>query len=332
MVRRLGWLRTSPKTPEATNFAVSYTRLPAAIQTGPMDLLSKAVTDENPDRPHGPTWEEYQGWLQPRFESLLDSNPDELQMQKFFESHPCLLPGATDSIGQGGHHSPSFGAVIRQPPLEGLGPKRVPDFMWVRLDTAAIRPICIEIESPGKSWFNKDRTPTAELTQAIDQITEWKVWFDSPENRLIFGKRYASHYTHRTIVPQFVLIFGRNSEFTAGRSKHVSPSYLRLKRDHMQRRDEHFFTYDQLKAEREAEIYATITNKVYEWRLDRIPPTFRTGAHITELSGVVSDPSEAIANADLLSEKRKTYLEERWRYWRSVALDPNPHMYSLGWE
>ncbi|BCM66486.1 MULTISPECIES: Shedu anti-phage system protein SduA domain-containing protein [Streptomyces] len=297
-----------------------------------MDLISEAVTDENPDRPQAPTWEEYQSWLQPKWKSLLESDPNERQMQSFLESHPCLLPGATDSIGQGGHHSASFSAVIRQPPLEGLGPKRVPDFMWVRRDTAAIRPICIEIESPGKTWFNKDRTPTAELTQAIDQITDWKVWFDSPENRLIFGRRYAPNNSYRPIVPQFVLIFGRNSEFTVGRSKHVDPGYLRLKRDHMQRRDEHFFTYDQLKAEREAEIYATITHRVYEWSIDHIPPTFCTGAHITELSEVVSDPTEAIAKADLISEQRKAYLEERWKYWRSVALDPNPHVYTLGRE
>jgi hypothetical protein len=117
-----------------------------------------------------------------------------------------------------------------------------------------------------------------------------------------------------------------------GHSKHVDPGYMRLKRDHMQRKDEHFFTYDQLKAEREAENYATITNKVYEWSIDRIPPTFCTGSHITELSGVVSDPSEAIAKTELLSEQRKKYLEERWKYWRSVALDPNPHMFTLGRE
>ncbi|MFF4573672.1 Shedu anti-phage system protein SduA domain-containing protein [Streptomyces sp. NPDC001410] len=253
-------------------------------------------------------------------------------MQTFLESHPCLLPGATDSIGHGGHHGASFSAVIRQPPLEGLGPKRIPDFMWVRRDTGAIRPICIEIESPGKSWFNKDRTPTAELTQAIDQITEWKVWFDSPENRLIFGKRYAPQFSHRPIVPQFVLVFGRNSEFAAGHSKHVNPDYMRRKRDHMPRKDEHFFTYDQLRAEREAEIYATITNRVYEWSLDSIPPTFCTGAHITELSAVVSDPSQAISSADLLGPERKTYLAERWNYWRSVALSPQTHVYTLGRE
>ncbi|MEU3856072.1 Shedu anti-phage system protein SduA domain-containing protein [Streptomyces sp. NPDC028722] len=297
-----------------------------------MDLLRHAVTDENPDRPLAPTWDEYRDWLLPKWNTLLDSNPDERQMQEFLESHPCLLPGATDSVGHGGHHGASFSSVIRQPPLQGLGPKRVPDFMWVRRDTGAIRPICIEIESPGKSWFNKNRTPTAELTQAIDQLTEWKIWFNSPENRLIFAKTYAPSYSHRPIEPQFVLVFGRNAEFKVGSSKHDDPDYMRLKRDHMLRRDEHFFTYDQLRPEREAEDYATITNSVYEWFLNSIPPTFGTGAHITELSRIVSDPSEAITKTALASPARKAYLLERWKYWRSVALAPESYAYGLGRE
>lgn len=297
-----------------------------------MNLFPRAVTDENRDRPHPLDWDEYRDGLLPKWKMLLQSHPAERQVQEFLESHPCLLPGATDSIGPGGHHGASFSAVIRQPPLQGLGPKRVPDFMWVRRDTGAIRPICIEIESPGKSWFNKDRTPTADLTQAIDQITEWKVWFNSPENRLIFAKTYAPSYSHRPVEPQYVLVFGRNSEFSTGPSKHDDPDYVRLKRDHMLRRDEHFFTYDQLRPAQEAEDYATITNSTYDWSLNSIPPTFSTGSHITELSRIVSDPSQAITQAELTSPERKAYLLERWRYWRSVALAPEPHAYSLGRE
>ncbi|MFF3089718.1 Shedu anti-phage system protein SduA domain-containing protein [Streptomyces nojiriensis] len=254
-------------------------------------------------------------------------------MQEFLELHPCFLPGATENIGRGGHHGPSFNAVIRQPPLQGLGPTRVPDFMWVRRDTGAIRPICIEIESPSKSWFNKaTRTPTAELTQAIDQLTEWKVWFNSPENRLIFGKTYAPQYADRPIEPQFVLIFGRNSEFRAGSSKHDNPNYMRLKRDHMPRRDEHFFTYDQLRPESDGADYATITRTVNGWDLHSIPPTFSTGSHIRELSGVVSDPSKAVSRTDLIGSDRRAYLLERWSYWRAVEFSPESHMYSLGRE
>ncbi|MFC8463831.1 Shedu anti-phage system protein SduA domain-containing protein [Streptomyces sp. NPDC057250] len=295
--------------------------------------IPQAITDESPDRPQAPTWTEYQEYLGPQWGDLLNSNPNEREMQEFLELHPCFLPGAIDGIGKGGHHGPAFSAVIRQPPLQGLGPTRVPDFMWVRRDTGAIRPICIEIESPSKSWFNKgSRTPTAELTQAIDQLTEWKVWFSSPENRLIFGKTYAPNYADRPIDPQFVLIFGRNSEFRPGSSKHDDPQYMRLKRDHMARASEHFFTYDQLKPERGGADYATATKNVTGWALHSVPPTFSTGAHIMDLTGAVSDPSKAVHRAGLIGPERQAYLLDRWRYWRSVTLSPQSHMYSLGRE
>jgi hypothetical protein len=298
-----------------------------------MSPFREAVTDNNPDRPQAPSWEEYEAWLMPQWRRLLTSNPNENDVQNFLELHPCLIPGATNNIGPGGHHLPSFCSVIRQPPLQGLGPKRVPDFMWVRQDTGAIRPICIEIESPGKSWFSKaSRTPTAELTQAIDQLTEWKVWFNSPENRLIFAKTYAPDHLHRPVEPQFVLIFGRNEEFRVGSSKHDNPSYMRLKRDHMPRKNEHFLTYDQLKPEREAEDYATLTLTAYEWQLHSIPPTFSTGSHIMEISGVAADPSRAISQTDLISAERKAYLLDRWNYWRKVKLSQESYFVSLGRE
>ncbi|MCX5608241.1 DUF4263 domain-containing protein [Streptomyces sp. NBC_00047] len=290
----------------------------------------RAVPDVDPDRPQPLSWDEYQTFLSPRWEALLASNPNERKVQEFLELHPCFLPGATASVGRGGHHGPSFEAVIRQPPLQGLGPTRVPDFMWVRRDTGAICPICIEIESPSKSWFNKgSRTPTAELTQAIDQLTEWKVWFNSPENRLIFGKTYAPQYADRPIEPQFVLIFGRDSEFRASSSKHENPDYMRLKRDHMSRSNEHFFTYDQLRPSREGADYATITRTAVGWTLHSIPPTFSTGARMRELSGVVGDPSAAVSRTDLIGSDRRAYLLERWRYWRAIEHSPQNHVLSF---
>ncbi|MEU7646887.1 Shedu anti-phage system protein SduA domain-containing protein [Streptomyces huasconensis] len=254
-------------------------------------------------------------------------------MQEFLELHPCFLPGATDNIGPGGHHGPSFSAVIRQPPLKGLGPTRVPDFMWVRRDTGAIRPICIEIESPRKMWFNKgSRTPTAELTQAIDQLTEWKVWFSSPENQLIFAKTYAPRYSHRPVEPQFVLVYGRDSEFRAAASPHANSDYMRQKRDHMPRDREHYYTYDQLAPEREAVDYATLTCQVGAWSLHSVPPTFSTGYHIADMGEVISDPSEGLSRADLMSPERRAYIVERWAYWCEIAFSRHDYFITVGRE
>jgi hypothetical protein len=205
--------------------------------------------------------------------------------------------------------------------------------MWVRLDTGAIRPICIEIESPRKVWFNKGaRTPTAELTQAVDQLTEWKVWFSSPENQLIFAKTYAPDYTYRPIEPQFVLVYGRDSEFRAATSIHDNPTYMRQKRDHMPRSREYYFTYDQLTAEREAGDYATLTREVDKWRLDSLPPTFTTGSRMMDLAEIIADPSTVLSRTDLMSEERRAYVVDRWKYWRQVALSKHEYSIAVGRE
>ncbi|MGW4819349.1 Shedu anti-phage system protein SduA domain-containing protein [Streptomyces sp. NPDC004227] len=298
-----------------------------------MHTFHHADTDTSPDRPQATTWEEYRSSLLPQWRSLLDSSPIEREMQEFLELHPCFLPGATDNIGPGGHHGPSFSAVIRQPPLKGLGPTRVPDFMWVRRDTGAIRPICVEIESPRKTWFNKgSRTPTAELTQAIDQLTEWKVWFSSPENQLIFAKTYAPRYSHRPVEPQFVLVYGRDSEFRAATSPHDNSDYMRQKRDHMPRDREHYYTYDQLAPEPEAADYATLTYQVDAWSLHSVPPTFSTGYHIMDMGEVISDPSEGLSRADLMSPERRAYVVERWEYWRKIAFSRHDYSFAVGRE
>src|SRR6266550_896764 len=153
--------------------------------------------DLDPNRPPPLPWGEYAPWLLEKWRDLLDSAPGEPNVQKFLERHPCLLPGANEAPssapgGHRGHHDACWYGVIRQPELRGLGPNRLPDFMWLRRDTAAVRPVLIEIEDPQKQWFNpSSRIPNAKLTQALDQFVEWKVWFSSPENELVFRSRYV---------------------------------------------------------------------------------------------------------------------------------------------
>jgi hypothetical protein len=53
------------------------------------------------------------------------------------------------------------------------------------------------------------------LNAAIDQIREWKTWFNEPEHVLLFRKSYlitegVMHY--RQLEPQYVLIYGRREE------------------------------------------------------------------------------------------------------------------------
>lgn len=278
-------------------------------------------------------WEAYRAWLRTAWFNLLQTHPDEPTMQDFLERHPSLLPGAGGEVGPGGHHGPVLSAVIRQPLLQGLGPRRLPDFMWVRRDTAAVRPICIEIEDPKKPWFNAgDMTPTAKLTQALDQLIEWKVWFSLPENQQVFLKVYAPGFSDRTLEPEFVLIYGRDSEFRVESSHHDTPQHVRRKRDHMRRSKEHFYTYDMLVPQKEAEGYGTVAHDERGWRLRTLPPTFTTGAFVMDLCGAVANPSEAIECMELTDPARKAYIAKRWSYWRSLQLGEQNHLLPGGRE
>lgn len=203
-------------------------------------------------RPAAESWSGNVARLTTEWRALLASDPPEPDVQVFLERHPSLVPGATDNIGPHGHHGVCWSAVIRQPELPGLD-RRVPDFMWVRRDTAAVRPILVEIEAPSKRWFIGSRAPSADLTQALDQLTEWKVWFADPANQQTFRRAYVpAAYSHRALEPQYVLVFGRDGEFRNGTSPHMRPDLVRRKRDLMTRASEHFFTYDMLEPEEDA--------------------------------------------------------------------------------
>ncbi|MEU6225030.1 Shedu anti-phage system protein SduA domain-containing protein [Streptomyces sp. NPDC047042] len=291
-----------------------------------MSSLPNVEAGSNPPSPAPLPWETYAAWLKPEWERFLQSCHNEPDMQDFLERHPCLLPGATDNVGGGGHHGATFFAVIRQPLLKGLGPDRLPDFMWVRRSTGVIHPICIEIENPKKNWFTKGAretpgVPTAELTQALDQLIEWKVWFSKEENQSIFKKMYAPNHTHWRVEPEYVLVYGRDAEFRDGTSRHANPTYMREKRDHMRRSNEHFWTYDRLRPIEEGGIYATLTRHESGWSLNSVPPTFSLDDfYYEDLCSVVKDPSEAISKSELMPDEWKTRLANQWQEIRDRAL------------
>ncbi len=243
-------------------------------------------------------------------------------MQEFLEAHPVLLPGGLGDVGPGGHHGPELYGVFRQPPLEGLARNRRPDFMWITRATALITPVCIEIERPGKKWFTEKGPPTAELTQALDQLVDWKVWFSEPENQSIFRKTYLQgQYEDRQLLPQYVLILGRSSEFRAP-GPHRRPDRLRKKRDFMRRADEQFMTFDSLQPKREFSDFATLSMTADGPVLHAVPPSFTTGPPTVEIAGIIRDPHEAIYKTEMWDEARKAYVLERWLHWQHVADTP----------
>lgn len=175
----------------------------------------------------------------------LKDSDDEDDVQRFLERHVALIPGAFGDIGPNGHHGPLYSGVIRQPPLRGLDAKLIPDFMWITRSTVDVTPICIEIERPTKRWFTAKGVATAQLTEAQDQLARWRAWFREPTNEAVFREQYLKgRFARRALRPQFVLIYGREADFT-GPSKRT-PDERHAKRIDLAHADEHLLTFDSL--------------------------------------------------------------------------------------
>lgn len=145
------------------------------------------------------SWDVYEAIVREAWISLLDSKVKEQEYQDFLERHPCMVPGPFGLIGTSGH-SPYPSAVISQPILPDFT-RRVPDFMWFARDSETIYPVLIEIEAPSKPWFTKNDSQHARLTQARDQITEWKMWFRDPLNVARLRDYYALELRGENIRP-----------------------------------------------------------------------------------------------------------------------------------
>jgi Domain of unknown function (DUF4263) len=171
-----------------------------------------------PNAPSPWTWDEYSSWLKTKWAELLctgDSSKEEPYL-KFLEQHPCLIPGGEGSGDSfGGHHGGWNDTVISQPPLPGIT-KRIPDFMWLTKNSEDIIPVLIEIEAPGKAWFNKNEQRSAKLTQAQDQLAEWRLQLDNAASRQLLGEMYdfpRGWTLTYNLVPRVLLIYGRSEEF-----------------------------------------------------------------------------------------------------------------------
>jgi len=106
--------------------------------------------------------------------------------------------------------------------------------MWVTRSTSQITPILVEIEKPSKRWFRRDGRPTSEFTHAHDQLNDWRSWFARDGNKALFREKFlllSEKHEDRLLEPQYVLIYGRESEFGIG-GGHTNPNGLRYKRDH----------------------------------------------------------------------------------------------------
>lgn len=274
------------------------------------------------DAPPPMSWDAYEQIVLTKWADFLnsDSSKVERNVQEFLEQHPCMIPGPFGLIGTSGH-SPWPAAMISHPVLPGFS-ARIPDFMWIARDSEKVSPILIEIESPQKKWFTKAGTPRSELTQALDQITEWRAWFEKPQNVVQFREIYNIYDNLGTLRPFFLLIYGRRSEANGS-------SALQAKRANMARPNELLMTYDRLVPQRGASEFLCAKIDTEGYRALTIPPTLRLGPVNADYLAVIRDKFEAAAHSPYFSEDRRRFLMERFPYWDAWSKEASGMKWSV---
>lgn len=242
--------------------------------------------------------------------NLLDSASSEVELQKFFESHPSFIPGAWTPGTKSGHY-PLHCALITQPELRGLTTK-IPDFMWIATHSAGWYPTLIEIEKPEKRIFKRNGVPTANFTQAKNQLEQWRTWFNNPSNVQLFMEMYQiPDYmrNQRQMQLHMILVYGRRSEFNqnSNRSKDrmsFAASNLEL------------MSYDRLSCDKELNNAITIKlNRLSSYEAVAIPPTFKLGPTLSERLVKVNSIDKAIEKNKNIPSDRKQFLLDRLPYW-----------------
>jgi hypothetical protein len=212
----------------------------------------------------------------------------------------------------GGHHGLVHGAVISQPRLPALGGKQ-PDFMMITRDTGSVFAVLVEIESPCKSWFTRAGRPTADLTQAITQLREWKDWFDQSGNAVKFREEYKVPFSfdHRRFEQRYILIYGRRNELLSSGFAHM--------RSRHQAFDERFMSYDHLKPDENLRDAVTARVDGNGYRALSIPPTLRLGPFQADDLVAVRGKEAAIGMNPLMAPERAALLNSRFPYWDDWA-------------
>jgi hypothetical protein len=199
-------------------------------------------------------WETYEPIIKNEWTALLArGDTTERDFQEFFERHPCCLPQMYPLFQRGGH-GPYPGAIVSQPSLPGLS-RKIPDFLYITRDSTCVYAVLIEIEHPSKPWATSSGQSSAEFTQATNQISEWKAWFNDPLNVAQFQAAYripTDWLRSRAFSQKYILIYGRRADPTLTEA-------FNKKRRHLEREDEVYMTYDRIKPDPDASQCISVT-------------------------------------------------------------------------
>lgn len=271
--------------------------------------LERTYNIVKPDFP-AMKWEEYENIVRSEWSDLLsaENSGDETKFQSFFERHPCMLPRTFEVFGDGADIWPH--SLITNPVLPEFT-RKIPDFMWIAYDSVAMYAVLIEIEAPGKPWATSEGRQHHKLTEAINQIKDWKSWFSDPLNQAQFQKYYRipdKYLRGRQFLQRYILIYGR-------RKNAIENENFAKKRAHLQGENEKFMTYDRLHPNKLLSGLLTVKIDREGYKAVSICPTIELGPLIAEYWSIIRDKELVIKKNEYISEKRKEFLLGRSPYW-----------------
>lgn len=261
-----------------------------------------------------PSFDAYAERIGGEFRQLLDSDPEERDLQAFLERNPCMVPGAKTPINHPGSR-PMHMALIARPPLHGFN-GRVPDLMWLSSHSAAWFPAMIEIERPSKRVFNTRGEPTAQFSQARNQLAQWQTWLDDPVNLIGFMDHYGvdTYFRRHCVMDRhFLLIYGRREEFSG------VPELSKARGRLISGSGEELLSYDRLTPDpalhNEVCVRAVGNGR---FKVLHVPETFALHPAVADcLANLIGLPEAIDRNSNIPSE-RAAFLKKRipeWTNW-----------------
>lgn len=245
-----------------------------------------------------------------RWTTLLNQDPAEREVQRFLEQHPSLVVGDQAS-------SPLGGLVFTQPRLQGLGARQFPDFLWLDTTGGALTPVLIEIERPGKAWFTKRGDLTAQFHQAHQQLGDWRAWFLEAENQLLFRRTYVDwlgDFRSRPLLPRYVLVFGRDTEFDADSTgKRAGRRFVTA------RRHETLSTHDELTPRSDAGLCTVHLDTLGRLRVRALEPAFTVEEAPEGLLRRADTPTKAVREVSGWDQEKQAQVLAEWRR-RAITL------------
>ncbi|MBI2661203.1 DUF4263 domain-containing protein, partial [Candidatus Woesearchaeota archaeon] len=141
--------------------------------------VRKSSWDPQPKYSVGPEKSEISASLLKEFETTINKASDENPIQEFLEKNPMFLIFPL----MGGHGRWCI-------PKQSLAGKYVTDFVIGEKSSIGFEWYGVELESPKAKHFSSNGKPTRELSNALNQIRQWRKFV---EDNIDFVRKYKQY-------------------------------------------------------------------------------------------------------------------------------------------